>query len=102
MRRTGRVASVALVVLILALVAVACGDSGDSVSSGSKQSTTNTSPQSYVGLTKREAILKAEATNTPWRITREDKEMFMVTQDFVENRLNFEIDDGKVTKATTG
>ena len=94
-----------LLVVGLAVVAAACGgDDGGSVSSGgSKQSTTsNTSAQSYVGLTKQEAIAKAKATDTPWRITREDKETFMVTQDFVENRINFEIDNGKVTKATYG
>jgi hypothetical protein len=104
MSRGRSVVTVALVVLVLASVAVACGDDGGGkVSSGSEQSTTsNTSAQSYIGLTKREAILKAEATNTPWRITREDKETFMVTQDFVENRINFEIDDGEITNATYG
>ena len=104
MSRVRRVVAGVLVVLALASVAAACGnDDGDKVSSGSKQSTTSdTSAQSYVGLTKKEAIAKAEASDTPWRITREDKETFMVTQDFVENRVNFEIDNGTVTKATNG
>jgi len=103
MSRPRRVVTAALVVLALASIAVACGDDGSKVSSGSKQSTTtDTSAQSYVGLTKRQAILKADSTNTPWRITREDKETFMVTQDYNPARINFEIDDGKVTKATSG
>jgi hypothetical protein len=103
MSRTRSIVAAAVLVLAIASVAAACGDDGGKVSSGSKQSTTSdTSAQSYVGLTKREAILKADSTNTPWRITREDKETFLVTQDFVENRINFEIDDGKVTKATNG
>ena len=91
-------------VAALVVAAPACGnDDGGKVSSGSKQSSTSdTSAKSYVGLTKKEAIAKAEASDTPWRITREDDESFMVTQDFVENRVNFEIDDGKVTKATNG
>jgi hypothetical protein len=91
-------------VLALASVTAACGnDDGDKVSSGSKQSTTSgTSAQSYVGLTKKEAIAKAEASDTPWRILREDKETFMATQDYLENRVNFEIDNGTVTKATNG
>jgi len=101
---------VVAVVLVAALGVVAGGCGGDDSgkvssksSSGSKQSTTpDTSAQSYVGLTKSEAIAKAKATNTPSRITREDKEIFPVTQDFVENRINFEIDNGKVTKATNG
>jgi hypothetical protein len=102
--RLRRVAAGACVALVLATTAVACGgDDGDKVSSGSKQATTSdTSAQSYVGLTKKEAIAKAEASDTPWRITREDKETFMVTQDFVQDRVNFEIDNGKVTKATNG
>ncbi len=102
MKRTGW-AALALVAA-LAVAAPACGnDDGGKVSSGSKQSaTSDTSAPSYVGLTKKEAIAKAEASDTPWRILREDKEVFMVTQDFVEDRINFEIDNGKVTKATYG
>ena len=102
MKRVGWV-GVALVVA-LAVVVPACGnDDGDNVSSGSKQAaTSDTSARSYVGLTKKEAIAKAEASDTPWRILREDDEVFMATQDFVEERVNFEIDDGKVTKATNG
>ena len=99
-------APIAGLVLVVALGvgASACGgDGGDKVSSGSKQSSTSdTSAQSYVGLTKSEAIAKAKATDTPWRITREDDETFMVTQDYNPVRINFEIDDGKVTKATNG
>jgi len=104
MSRVRRVAVTALVLLALGSTAVACGGDGDTVSSGgAKQSTTSdTSAQSYVGLTKKEAIAKAEATDTPWRILREDKEVFMATQDFLEHRVNFEIDNGKVTKATNG
>ena len=103
MRWLRRVAAGTLVVLALGSIAAACGGDNDKVSSGSKQSTTSdTSAQSYVGLTKKEAIAKAEASDTPWRILREDKETFMATQDYLENRVNFEIDNGKVTKATNG
>ena len=104
MSRLRHIATAALVVLALGSTALACGsDGGNKVSSGSKRSaTSDTSAQSYVGLTKKEAIAKAEASDTPWRITREDKETFMVTQDFVEDRVNFEIDNGTVTKATNG
>jgi len=100
--RIRHVIAAALVVLALGSTAVACGGDSDKVSSGSKQSSSDTSAESYVGLTKKEAIAKAEASDTPWRILREDKEVFMATQDFLENRVNFEIDNGKVTKATNG
>jgi hypothetical protein len=103
MSRLRRVTAGALVVFALGSTAAACGNGGDTSSSGSKQSTTSdTSAQSYVGLTKQEAIAKAKASDTTWRITREDKETFMVTQDYNPARLNFEIDHGKVTKATNG
>ena len=51
---------------------------------------------------KKEAIAKAESEGRQWRILREDDEVFMVTQDYVRTRINFEIDHGKVTKATYG
>ena len=105
MSRVRRWTVAALLVFALASLVAACGnDDGDKVSSGDgKQSTTSdTSAQSYVGLTKQEAIAKAKATDTPWRITREDQEVFMVTQDYNPERVNFEIDNGKVTKATNG
>lgn len=56
----------------------------------------------YVGLTKDEAISLAESQSRPWRITREDDEMFPVTMDYQPDRINFEIDDGSVTAATFG
>jgi hypothetical protein len=56
----------------------------------------------YVGMTKADAITAAVADGRPWRIGREDDEQFLLTQDFVENRVTFEIDDGKVTAAKLG
>ena len=56
----------------------------------------------YVGMTKRAAIAAAEADDRPWRIGREDDEQFLLTQDFIEDRVTFEIDDGEVTAATLG
>jgi hypothetical protein len=56
----------------------------------------------YVGMTKAEAIAAAEADGRPWRIGREDDERFLLTQDFVEHRVTFEIDDGEVTAAKLG
>jgi hypothetical protein len=103
MTRFRRAAGAALVVLALSSTA-ACGGGDDdkqSVSSGKNQGGTP-SEQSWVGLTKKEAIAKAEASDTEWRILREDKESFPATLDFVEDRINFEIDNGKVTKATYG
>jgi hypothetical protein len=101
-RQVRRAVGAAVLVVALTGTVVACGG-GDSDKSGSRHSSTSdTSAKSYVGLTEKEAIAKAEASDTPWRITREDDETFLVTQDFVENRINFEIDNGKVTKATYG
>ncbi len=92
-------------VLVLGVLA-ACGGSDDSANPTKDVKTATTAPgnaaSAYVGLTKKAAIAKAEADGRPWRIGREDDEQFMLTQDVVENRVTFEIDDGKVTKATFG
>jgi hypothetical protein len=108
-----RVATCAVVVTI-GLSACSGGDEAGSARS-SRGTTTSpaatTSPgtgpgsataTAFVGLRKRAAIDKAEGEGRPWRIGREDDEQFGVTQDFVENRVTFEIDDGTVTKATFG
>lgn len=106
MAQVRRIATVGLAVLIMATALAACGSSGDSTdaSSGGKTGSTvkGDAASAYVGLSKKAAIAKAEADDRPWRIGREDDEQFMLTQDFVENRVTFEIDDGKVTKATLG
>ena len=107
-RRTATVVTALAVSATLGLVGCGGGDGGDrSDESGRGNRPTETTgtgavADSYVGLTKRAAIAKADASDTPWRITREDDEQFMVTQDYVPDRLNFEIDDGTVTKATLG
>jgi hypothetical protein len=56
----------------------------------------------YVGLTKQAAIAKAEGDGRQWRLGREDGESFMLTQDYNAERVTFELDDGKVTKASFG
>lgn len=95
-----------LLALALPLAFAACGgDDAKSVKSngnGSGANSNDTSPSSYVGLTKKAAIAEAEADDVPWRILREDGEQFPATMDYNPERINFEIDDGKVTKATNG
>jgi hypothetical protein len=94
----------------------ACGGGSEDATSTRTRGTTTTSPATatsstgpgsatataFVGLRKRAAIDKAEREGRPWRIGREDDEQFGVTQDYVENRVTFEIDDGTVTTATFG
>src|SRR5262245_4471658 len=97
--------------LVVALTACDSGSSNDSGSASGRTTTTTATSgttgkplpaSSYVGLTKKDAIAQAKAHDQPWRIGREDDEQFMLTQDFVPERVTFEIDDGKVTKATLG
>lgn len=90
--------------LVSGLLAAGCGNpaSEPGARPGSRSATSTTSAGSYVGLSKRDAIARAEAEGRPWRIVREDDEYFPVTQDYVEQRVNFEIDDGTVTTATFG
>jgi hypothetical protein len=96
-----------LVIVVVAWVGTSCGnDDGDAnIRSGGRagnSSTSDTSLGSYIGLSERAAIAKAEAEGRKWRILREDDEHFPATADYVETRINFEIDDGKVTKASYG
>jgi hypothetical protein len=96
-------------VVLAMLTITACGDSADSTSVRDRPEETTTTPikdsgtaDAYVGLTKQAAIAKAEADGRPWRLGREDGESFSVTQDYNPERVTFEIDDGKVTKASFG
>ena len=103
---------VGLVVLVAGLTA--CGGGGGSTDGASAHSRTTTTTgrsttagkplpaSSYVGLTKKDAVAQAKAHDQPWRIGREDGEQFMLTQDYVPERVTFEIDRGKITKATLG
>jgi hypothetical protein len=95
------------VVLAGAVVMTACGDDSDGASStkGDTKSSEQSGPgkeSDYVGLTKSAAIAKATQQGHPYRITREDDESFPGTLDYNPDRVQFEIDDGKVTKATFG
>ena len=102
---------IATLALVLLVVSASCGGSDDSAestkstsdgSTATKPADAGDSAAPYVGLTKAAAIARAEREQRPWRIGREDDEQFMLTQDFVEDRVTFELDDGKVTKASLG
>jgi hypothetical protein len=103
-------------VMVTVGVGACSGGSDDAKSTRDTRRSTTTSPvtptssarpgsataTAFVGLRKRAAIDKAEREGRPWRIGREDDQQFGVTQDYVENRVTFEIDDGSVTTATFG
>lgn len=97
-----------IIVVIGAVAMTACGDDSDSsapAKDNAKETTTSLGPgkeSDYVGLTKSAAIAKAKSQGRPWRITREDGEVFPGTLDYNPDRVQFEIDNGKVTKATFG
>ncbi len=56
----------------------------------------------FVGLTVGEAQEIAEMNIIDWRVTREDGEFFAVTEDYRPDRLNFEVDDGLISRVTLG
>jgi len=53
----------------------------------------------YIGLTLEKATELAEKENLRWRVTKENGERFLLTQDMASNRVNFEVEDNIVTKA---
>jgi len=58
--------------------------------------------QSFVGLTEEAAVKAAERLELAHRIVERDGEKFRVTRDFKPERLNFVIENGIVTRVTTG
>lgn len=60
---------------------------------------TNGPTRSYLGLTKKEALARGRAMGLRTRILREDLESFPITKDLRQDRINFEIDKGRVTLA---
>ncbi len=96
-----------VVVVMGAVAMTACGDDSGNASSSKDDTKSDTTlgpgkESDYVGLTKAAAIAKAKDEGRPYRITREDDEVFPGTLDYNPERVQFEIDDGKVTTATFG
>ena len=105
-----------------ALLLGACSDDAETVDTAATTTTTaRTSPSSstppsdptppvdcvdmatyaWFGSSKEEAIARAEAEGVPWRIGREDDEVFDLTEDHRPGRVTFQIDEGMITFATT-
>jgi hypothetical protein len=57
---------------------------------------------SLINLTEQEATNKANENGYYVRVTQRDGREYMITCDFTLNRVNFHIENGLVTKATTG
>lgn len=53
-------------------------------------------------LTKEEAELLCKKESIKCRIVREDEINYIVTQDYVPDRLNFQIDSGLITEINFG
>ena len=104
-----RIASTLLAVALAATLLAACGD--DSSNAGRDRDDGNGAPATslapgkesdFLGLTEAQAMKKAKNQGRPARVVREDDEIFPATLDYNPDRVSFEIDDGRVTKATFG
>jgi hypothetical protein len=96
-------------VALMLVVGAACGGDDDDDDASSAATTTSSAAanqndefEDYIGLTVDEATALAESESRPARVVEEDGESLPVTMDFIENRLNFVVVDGKVTEVTTG
>jgi hypothetical protein len=110
-----RVLTGGLLALML-VVGAACGgddddddaSSGDTTTSSAVTTTSSTATNQndefpeYIGLSVEDATAKAESDGRPARVVEVDGEPQAVTMDFIEERLNFVVVDGKVTAVTTG
>lgn len=93
--------------LFIPFLAVACQPRNSpgppSPDSAEKQPTDSIpTPDSFVGMTLRDAEAKAEKADLPHRVVRKDGEDFPVTRDYRPERLNFTVEKGVVTKVTNG
>ena len=58
--------------------------------------------EDLVGQTETDAITWIRALGMRCRVMRRDKESFMGTCDYRTDRVNLEVDNGNVTKASIG
>lgn len=58
--------------------------------------------KTLIGLTTEEGKNLSKKNNMKFRIIREDDEIFMVTSDFLIDRVNVEIDNGIIVKSAIG
>lgn len=108
--------------LLLAVLAISLAVGGIALAAGGDDADGNTTSQSadttepsatddvgtettdttgtFVGLSKADAIARAETEGRIWRIAAEDGEAFSLTGDLNPGRVTFDIEDGIVTGAT--
>jgi len=55
-----------------------------------------------IGLTKDKAIALCEEKNVRYRIVREDKNNYIVTHDFIPERINLSFDNNICTNVKNG
>ncbi len=56
----------------------------------------------YIGLSELQAADKAKRENRQYRVVERDGEGLAVTEDYAPSRLNFDINNGVIQKATCG
>lgn len=55
--------------------------------------------QTYIGLTEHQGVQRAEQGGLQARIVERDGEMYPITEDFSNDRVNFTIDNEHISKA---
>ncbi len=94
--------------MAIALAGTACGGGGPGPpevepapagESGETRAVAGESGEGFAGLAFEEAVRRAEEQGQPWRIAREDGEVFALTDDIVVGRVTFELDGGVVSAA---
>jgi hypothetical protein len=97
-----RALTVGVLVLTVTSVLAACGGSGSDDPAAGREPDTQPAQgaAAFVGLEISQAGERADDKGRPWRVAREDDELFALTQDFVVGRVTFEVDDGVVTSAS--
>ncbi len=89
-------------IIIVGSVAGGATDGGADDEPAADGSGALTSPDGFIGLPLDEAQRLADSEGRPWRIGRQDGESFALTEDYNEERVTFEVDDGVVTATVAG
>lgn len=94
--------TMALTLVVVGGLAVGCGLSNSPSSGELREYELKFVPESLVGMPEMVATDLAQREGWVVRVVRRDGERMVVTQDFVSNRVNLEIDGGTVTAVSVG
>lgn len=94
--------TMALTLVVVGGLTTGCGSANSPSSGELREYELKSVPESLVGKPEMVATELAQSEEWVVRVVRRDGERMVVTQDFVLNRVNLEVDGGTVTAVSVG